>query len=177
MRARSVCEEILDRIFQEYSWLELYITKQSLYSLAGISEANHTSYAQHYKDNIYKIFEEICELLPVIHNDKIKEIILYILNNPDGDIKQKAIAKKFYKSSSYLSTYFVAHTEIRFVDYLTTVRLKRARFLLRETNMKVSDIADRLDYKDMGYFSRIFKKYFGINPSECCIDNSYSYQI
>ena len=67
----------------------------------------------------------------------MQDVILYILNNPESDLKQKTIASKLYMNSSYLSTVFATQTGMRFVDYITTVRLKRAGWLLKNTEMKI----------------------------------------
>lgn len=74
----------------------------------------------------------------------MQDVILYILNNPESDLKQKTIASKLYMNSSYLSTVFATQTGMRFVDYITTVRLKRAGWLLKNTEMKITEIALRL---------------------------------
>ena len=103
--------------------------------------------------------------------------IKYILNNPENNLKQKDIATELYINSSYLSTVFPAQTGIRFVDYLTTVKLKRAVWLLKETNMKITDIAERLDYKDIGYFSRLFKNKYKLPPSAYRLSDGDDYQI
>lgn len=63
-------------------------------------------------------------MFPNCNNSKIQEVILYILNNPENNLKQKDIATELYINSSYLSTVFPTQTGIRFVDYLTTVKLK-----------------------------------------------------
>ena len=80
-------------------------------------------------------------------------------------------------NGSYLSTVFSTQTQIRFVDYLTNIKLKRAGWLLLNTSMKVVEIAERLDYKDVGYFSKMFKKKYGVTPSEYRIPDDYTYQI
>jgi two-component system response regulator YesN len=66
---------------------------------------------------------------------------------------------------------------MRFVDYLTIVKMKRAGWLLRNTNMKIIDISSRLYYKDIGYFSRLFKKQYNTTPSEYRIPENYSFEI
>lgn len=69
---------------------------------------------------------EVWELYPKVQNPQMQDVILYILNNPESDLKQKTIASKLYMNSSYLSTVFATQTGMRFVDYITIVRLKRA---------------------------------------------------
>ena len=120
---------------------------------------------------------DFMELSPNVRNDRIISVILYILNNPESNIKQKEISEKFYMNSSYLSTIFTANTGQRFIDYITNVKLRRAAWLLRNTALKIVDIAEKLDYKDMGYFSRIFKKKYGVLPSDYRVPDSYIYFI
>ena len=164
-KVRSICKAVIDDVFNHNDWLDLYVVQEDFYSFDGINERNQNSYKKRYKDIICNLFDEYCELFPNCNNSKIQEVILYILNNPENNLKQKDIATELYINSSYLSTVFPAQTGIRFVDYLTTVKLKRAVWLLKETNMKITDIAERLDYKDMGYFSRLFKNKYKLPPS------------
>ena len=58
------------------------------------------------------------------------------------------------------------------IDYLIRLRMQNACVLLRETNQKIREIADKVGYADEFYFSRIFAKVIGCPPSkwreECC---------
>ena len=105
------------------------------------------------------------------------DILLYILNRPVGDLKQKTISEELYINRSYLSTVFAAQIRINFVDYVNTVKMKRAAYLLKHTKMKVIDIAGTLDYKDMGYFLKRFKAKYGVTPSQFRIPETYEFQI
>ena len=53
-----------------------------------------------------------------------------------------------------------------FVDYLTTLRMDHAIALFESTNMNVSEVSQALGYQDQGYFSKVFKKHTGINPTD-----------
>lgn len=176
-RIKQIFTNVIDRVFDNNEWLDLYLEQKSFYTTDSIHEGNYLSYKKHYADMLGNLFKEYSELFPSANNEKIQEVILYILNNPESDLKQKTIASKLYINSSYLSTVFTAHTELRFVDYLTNVKLKRAAWLLRNTSMKIIDVASRLDYKDIGYFSRLFKKQYGITPSVYRIPDNYNYEI
>ncbi len=167
----------IDSLFDKNEWLDLYISKESLYGFDGINESNQNSYIDYYKNTITSLFDNFCELKLKCGNVIIREVIMYILNNPENNLKQKNIASEFFINSSYLSTVFLAQTGIRFVDYLTTVKLKRVVYLLKETNMKITDIAERLDYKDIGYFSRIFKNKYKLPPSAYRLSDGYDFQI
>jgi two-component system response regulator YesN len=175
--ARQICHSVFEEIFSNNEWLDLYVVQQDFYSFDGVNESNQESYKKLYNNILCKLFSEYCELYPYVNNEKIKEVILYILNNPENNLKQKSIATELYINSSYLSTVFLSQTGIRFVDYLNTVKLKRAAWLLKETDMKIVDIATKLDYKDMGYFSRLFKSKYNITPSGYRLPDEYDYQI
>ncbi|MCH5212610.1 MAG: PLP-dependent transferase [Oscillospiraceae bacterium] len=166
---QRIYKDVSVKLFEDNEWLDLYISNQSSYE-AG-------SYDKLFLVRIKELFKEYCKLFPNVSNEKIQEVILYILNNPESDLKQKTIAAELYINSSYLSTVFAAQTQQRFVDYLTTIKLKRAEWLLKNTDIKVTEIATRLDYKDIGYFSRLFKRQYGVTPTELRIPDDYTYQI
>ena len=170
----SINKIVVDDIFRHNAWLDLYKSCKSFYIP---EEIGYDSYKESFIDMLGRLFCEYSELFPCVNNDKIQEVILHILNNPESNLKQKTIAAEFYINSSYLSTVFSAQTQLRFVDYLTTVKLKRAGWLLQNTTMKITEIAERLDYKDIGYFSKMFKRQYGITPTEYRIPDNYTYQI
>ena len=170
--ALQLVSDIADNVFEKNEWLELYINKEDV---ASSGDTGNT--ADNFVTALTNFFSGFSELYPYIQSEKIRNVILYILNNPESDLKQKSIAAVLYMNSSYLSTVFTAHTQLRFVDYLTNIKLRRAAWLLRNTTLKVTDIAERLDYKDMSYFSRLFKKKYGVTPSDYRVPDSYNYQI
>ncbi|HEY3310694.1 MAG TPA: response regulator [Anaerolineales bacterium] len=69
-------------------------------------------------------------------------------------------------SPSHFSTVFAQETSQTFKDYLTSVRIQKARELLRTTALRSSDISYQVGYNDPHYFSFVFKKNIGISPSE-----------
>lgn len=172
---RRIYKKTVDDVFSGSDWLDLYKSSHSFYG--DDPKCGGKAYGAYITDRLAELFRDYCELFPSVNNEKIREVILYILNNPESDLKQKTIASEYYINSSYLSTIFSSQTQLRFVDYLTTVKLKRAGWLLQNTEMKVTEIAERLDYKDVGYFSRMFKKQYGVTPTEYRIPDGYTYQI
>ncbi|MBR1737581.1 MAG: helix-turn-helix transcriptional regulator, partial [Firmicutes bacterium] len=169
---KILLENMTKKVFDNNEWLDLYINVESITENKG--DINTRSFVM---TALSTFFSDFLELSPNVRNDRIISVILYILNNPESNIKQKSIAEKFYMNSSYLSTIFMANTGQRFIDYITNVKLRRAAWLLRNTTLKIVDIAEKLDYKDMGYFSRIFKKKYGVLPSDYRVPDSYIYFI
>lgn len=69
-------------------------------------------------------------------------------------------------STGYLSALFKKETGINFVEYLTNVRMEKAKNLLTNTDMKTYEIAYSIGFSNPHYFSISFKKYSGMSPSE-----------
>ncbi len=50
------------------------------------------------------------------------------------------------------------------IDYLVRLRMENAAFLLRDVNMRVKEVAERVGYHDLYHFSKLFRKYHGVSP-------------
>lgn len=69
-------------------------------------------------------------------------------------------------NATYFSTLFKKETGQNFVDYLTDLRIGKAKELLSGDDLSVQDVADMVGYRDLKYFSKLFKKVTGVSPSD-----------
>lgn len=69
-------------------------------------------------------------------------------------------------SEQYLSKIFRKEMGITFIDYLTTVRIRKAVELFQDSELKVYEIAEKVGYSTQHYFSNVFKKKLGVSPAE-----------
>lgn len=76
------------------------------------------------------------------------------------------IARRLQLSPCYVSRVFSHESGFSLISYLTSVRLFRARELLRAGQGNVSQVAQAVGYESSAHFSRMFKRQFGIAPSE-----------
>ena len=91
----------------------------------------------------------------------------YIQDNyQNEDMSLITVAGYVNVSSNHFSTVFRKETGENFIDYLTEVRMEKARELLTCTSMKTSEIGFEIGYRDPHYFSYIFKKTQGMSPKE-----------
>ena len=88
-------------------------------------------------------------------------------NYGDPNLMLKDAAREAGMSSSRFSTLFAQETGVTFTEYVTRLRLSKARELLHNTNMRISQVAASVGYSDPHYFSWIFRKTEGMTPSEC----------
>ncbi len=72
---------------------------------------------------------------------------------------------------TYFSQVFKAVTEMRFQDYLMEIRLKKAKDLLRNINLRIKNIAHESGFKDPNHFCRIFTRKTGLNPTDWRLRN------
>lgn len=101
------------------------------------------------------------------YRDLIQNAVAYILEHyQDEDISLNVLASYVNISPSYFSSVFSQETGRTFVEYLTSVRMDRAKELLRCTNKRSSEIAASVGYQDSHYFSFLFKKTCGCTPSD-----------
>jgi len=87
-------------------------------------------------------------------------------NFNSDDISLFSTAAHVGISPNHLSAVFAHETGENFIEYLTKVRIERAKLLLKNTSMKSADIAGETGFKDPHYFSYIFKKNTGLSPRE-----------
>jgi two-component system response regulator YesN len=100
----------------------------------------------------------------------IAAIQKYLENHYFEDISLDTIAHKFFISKIYFSQQFKKETGVTFIAYLTRIRMEEASQLLRTSRLKVQEVARIVGYSDPLYFGQVFKKYFGILPSEYVTD-------
>jgi len=96
----------------------------------------------------------------------INRVRYYIHKNYHSDISLTAVAKEVGVNSSYLSRIFVKEVGCSFMDYLTKVRLEAALEYMKNSNLKIYEVAEKVGYSNAEHFSRIFKKVFGKSPKE-----------
>ena len=93
-------------------------------------------------------------------------------NFASGDISLYSTASYVGISPNHLSTVFAQETGENFIDYLTRIRLEKAKHLLQNTAMKSAEIAFEIGFNDPHYFSYIFKKNTGLSPRDYRVSQS-----
>lgn len=84
----------------------------------------------------------------------------------DPELSLNEVASRVNLSASHFSVVFSQETCQTFKEYLTEIRIKKAKELLRSTSLRAADIAYQVGYNDPHYFSSVFKKNTGLSPIE-----------
>jgi len=96
----------------------------------------------------------------------ISKIREYIDANYFENITLTGISKIFGISSGYLSSLFYEYNGMNFIDYLSNLRIQKAKMLLKNSDLRIYEISEKVGYRDAYYFSTAFKKIVGINPTD-----------
>jgi two-component system response regulator YesN len=98
--------------------------------------------------------------------DIVTKAISYISDNYRKDISLETVSREVNINPYYFSKKFKEETGVNFIDYLTDIRIGKAKELLKEDKLSIKEVCLASGYSDPNYFSRIFKKVENITPSE-----------
>lgn len=161
--ALDLIDHIIKYIIEE-SIIKFEILKenhQMKQQLRGISDANFVkmdseSNRQLEQDKTFKPKSE--------HNELLTPAIKYMDENFHEKITLKDMANICFITPGYFSKIFYKETGEKFSDYLTRIRIERAKELLKTTEKTIQEIAMEVGFNDAGYFTRRFKSYEGSTP-------------
>ncbi|MBP2651930.1 MAG: hypothetical protein H6Q74_2755 [Firmicutes bacterium] len=91
--------------------------------------------------------------------------IQYIQNHFNENISLSTVAEHTHISKNYLCDLLKKELNITFIDYVTNLRIEKAKYYLSNTDMKMYEISATVGYNDYAYFSQIFKRHTGVSLS------------
>ena len=101
------------------------------------------------------------------NNERKSEILDYVnCHYGDSSMGLESVADEFGVSSNYLSRFFKQETGCSFIQYVTMIRMDRARELLVNSNKQIKEIVAEIGYIDVANFVRKFKGYEGVTPGQ-----------
>ncbi|OMF71560.1 DNA-binding response regulator [Paenibacillus peoriae] len=96
----------------------------------------------------------------------VKQVQELISQDKGQELSVKTIADQVYLHPVYLSKIYKAETGEGLGDYIIRMRMERALYLLKYSNKKIYEITTELGYQNPQYFSKMFKKHYGMTPHE-----------
>ena len=91
-------------------------------------------------------------------------IIKYLNENYEKDISLTKLAEIFHLNASYISKLIKSETGLTYSQYLTELRIGKAKELLKTTNLSLTEISEAVGFNDYFYFIKKFKKVVGVTP-------------
>lgn len=138
-----------------------------LYKLTRIDE--HASWNEAFQ-YLYDVSAAVFELLGSHEKDlsdrALKRICEYIEENLEGDLSLAKLADIGGFNASYLSRLFKQMLDVTITDYIYQKRMKYAGVLLKSTNYKIQEVAEKSGYLSSHSFTRAFRNFYGASPAE-----------
>ncbi|MDL2323968.1 response regulator [Ruminococcaceae bacterium OttesenSCG-928-A16] len=96
----------------------------------------------------------------------LEQVQGYVRDNVEKRIMLQDVAERVGMSSAYLSVLFKKECGQSFVDFVNNAKMKRACEIIRERKLRMSEIGYALGFENAYYFSRVFRRYIGMSPTE-----------
>jgi two-component system, response regulator YesN len=139
----------------------------------GLSKLTHIEEFSTWEDAkayIEKISEVIFRLQSEEKKGKTKDVISqvnqFIAENTSEELSLIQISEQVHFNPSYLSRLYKQETGENLSDYITRIRIDKAKFLLENSNLKIHEIAKAVGYETAHNFTRFFKKIMRVTPQE-----------
>jgi Response regulator containing CheY-like receiver domain and AraC-type DNA-binding domain len=164
---------ILERIFYgtEFKLLDTSIKAAVLKYLNNVFgcdlkwDCNFSSFLMELRDIGHRLIDEKHKIkIPSI--DVVKEVTDFINKNYMLNIGINQIAAQMGLTPNYLSSLFHKKMGMTYINYVTNIRMLKAKEFLSNPNISIQEIADKIGYFSAPHFSRLFRKQFGMYPSE-----------
>ena len=95
----------------------------------------------------------------------IGRAVQYIENNFYRNISLEEVSQVVHMNTAYFSTLFKKQTGKKYIDYVTDLRMEKARKLILNTDLKIVNIAEMVGYSSTKHFARIYKEKYGVTPN------------
>jgi YesN/AraC family two-component response regulator len=104
----------------------------------------------------------------------IHDLLSFFQSNYASGISGKIVEEKYNCNFDYINRMFKKATGTTIFAYLNDLRISKAKLLLSDGTGKISEVAEKSGFRDVYYFSKVFKKYTGITPGTYSRKNSWS---
>lgn len=164
---KKAMQELVKGLFEAYPWIDKFIDISELITFRSISNQDNKTGKSVFVDKIYGLISLLTMLkCNILEKGIVGQVCKYVINHVENDISLVAVADTLYVNKTYLSEIFSQKIGISFTEYVSGVKMERAKILIRLEDIKSYEIAERLGFKDTEYFSKVFKKCTGMTPTE-----------
>lgn len=166
VRFSYILEEVVTKIKEKFSYLSKLEVMEHYLDFGQLENISKENLINAFKQKVNKLFKMFEESRVMYKDNIIMQACQYVIENIDEDINLTTISDKLAISKNYFCSLFKQETGENFLSFVTRMKMKRAQLLLKEENLKVYEVCYMLGYTDTTYFTRLFKQYIHMTPSE-----------
>ncbi len=186
---QPMSEQILDNttLYKEIEEMQSYFFEKidTIISIGILYSIDWKDWVNGVFEIIYRQEEtrDLGQLFCVDHNTYVKEVMEtategencnffvqriqeYIRNHVNEDLSLSLLSDKFHINPSYLSRMFHKESGLQLSVFIAEVRIEKAKKLLKYSDVKIYEIAEKVGFDTAGYFTKVFNKIVGISPKE-----------
>ena len=182
---KYICVILHPKIFEDINFKDVFIQnlicsdeylKEIFGSIKKEFSEQERGYDMAIKGLVYELMTYISrkypqrnKLFPVeneIIKRRINDVLEYISFHYADNLSTAVLAKKWYISEYYFCRFFKNATGQSPINYINRTRIEKAAVLLRNTNENITNISSKVGFDDVNYFSRTFKKFMNVSPSQ-----------
>ena len=163
----SILLDVVTMLCAELPWLDKFVDWRSLLQVQAVGGATREEVRQRFITAVHRINRAIAPFVRLETCGSLsKNVQTYLLTHMDEAVTVTSLAAAMHFNTHHLSKTFKKQTGINLNDYITEMKMARARLLIGQGRSKVSVIAELLGFHDAGYFSRLFRERVGQTPTE-----------
>lgn len=119
-----------------------------------------------FKYEITRLYSILESYFLIYKDNVVRQACNYVVEHVDEKIGLSLVSKRLGISKNYFCSLFKQETGENFLNYVTKMKMLRAKYLLKEKNLRIYEVCNYLGYVDTTYFTRLFKKHCGMTPHE-----------
>ena len=131
-----------------------------------VQGANTIAALKEIGDNLIGNIRSICIGKKNFKNELVKKVDDFIKANYQNELTLQTISTEIFLNSSYVSRAYKKMTGFTVTEAINMFRVNAAKDLLKTSNLKIYEVAESVGFKDPAYFTNVFVKYTGHNPSD-----------
>lgn len=164
--AKCIYFEIVNTAIKSVNELEISINAEEYLPIILSKKTLDEVYSE-----VCNLYYEMCNQVRMakqLRNDRLKENVIHFMgeNYRDKQLSLEYLAREFNVSVSYMSRFFNEQIGYCFIDYVHYLRLCKAKELLARSDINIGQIAEKVGYNSAYNFTRVFKRYENITPTE-----------
>lgn len=158
-------EKIYEKLVKNKTWLKKFIWAQNYTYKKGFVVKTKQEIFSEWKRDFVQV-ARVIKRYQMLDNKLIYHIGKYVVVHVDEKLTLESVSKAVFLNKSYISHIFRRETGVSFVEFITDVKMDRAKILLLDNERKIFEIALLIGYSDAEYFSKIFKLKTGLTPTQ-----------
>lgn len=169
-QAFAFCRGVVEEAAARFDALDIPVSDKTAFAQTAVAVFEGCSTADELRRALFRVVqEEVTARLSQRQQNSVayvQQAKNWIAQHYAEDVTLEILAEKLHISAVYLSILFKNVTGMNFSKYLTSVRMERAKELLKQCNMNLGQIAVAVGYENANYFSSLFRRVTGLKPSE-----------